>query len=88
MAENSSNVGIKKLDKDNFQPWKFRMRNYLIGKDLWGFVTGEYEEPILFARDVTTEELKAWKTWNEKGEEGDVSYLTKCVKWDDWTHTK
>ena len=66
MGENSSNVGIEKLDKDNFQPWNFCMRNYLIGKDLWGFVIGEYKEPILSTRDVTVEELKAWKTWNEK----------------------
>ena len=74
MAENNSNVGIEKLDKDNFQPWKFCMRNYLIGKDLWGFVTGEYEEPILSARNVTTEELKAWKTWNEKDKRSCYSF--------------
>ena len=59
-------MGIEKLDKDNLQPWKFRMRSYLIGKDLWGFVIGEYKEPILSTRDVTTKELKVWKTWNEK----------------------
>ena len=55
MADNSSNVGIKKFDKDNFQPWKFHMRNYLIGKDLWGYVTGEYKELTLSKRDVTVE---------------------------------
>ena len=66
MADNNINVGIEKLDKDNFQPWKFWMRNYLMGKDLWGYVTSEYEEAELSGGDVSAEELKAWKTWNEK----------------------
>ena len=43
MVDNSINVGIEKLDKENFQPWEFWMRNYLMGKDLWGYVTGEYK---------------------------------------------
>ena len=59
MANNSINVGIEKLDKDNFQPWKFWMRNYLMGKDLWGYVTCEYEELELSGGDVSVEELKA-----------------------------
>ena len=66
MVDNSINVGIEKLDKDNFQPWKFWMRNYLMGKDLWGYVTCEYEEPKLSGGDVSAKELKLWKTWNEK----------------------
>ncbi|MCO5547811.1 hypothetical protein L7F22_001263 [Adiantum nelumboides] len=66
MTDNSNTVGIEKLDKDNFQPWKFKMRNYLMGKDLWGYVIGEYEEPELPETGVSGEELKAWKTWNEK----------------------
>ncbi|MCO5561419.1 hypothetical protein L7F22_015040 [Adiantum nelumboides] len=66
MTDNSNTVGIEKLDKDNFQPWKFRMRNYLMGKDLRGYVTGEYKEPELSKTNVSGDELKAWKTWNEK----------------------
>ena len=66
MGDNSNNVGIEKLDKNNYQPWKFRMRNYLIGKSLWGYVTGEEAEPRLPTENVSVEELKAWKTWNEK----------------------
>ena len=42
------------------------MRNYLIGKSLWGYVTGEEVEPRLPTKNVSLEELKAWKTWNEK----------------------
>ena len=67
MGDNSNNVGIEKLDKNNYQPpWKFRMRNYLIGKSLWGYVTGEEAEPRLPTENVSAKELKAWKAWNEK----------------------
>ena len=65
MGDNSNNVGIEKLHKNNYQPWKFRMRNYLIGKSLWGYITGEEAEPRLPIENVSTEELKAWKTWND-----------------------
>ena len=47
MADNNNNVGIEKLDKNSYQPWNFRMRNYLIGKSLWDYVTGDEEEPEL-----------------------------------------
>ena len=66
MSDNSNTVGIEKLDKNNYQPWKFRMRNYLIGKSLWGYVTGEEKEPVLLTQNATADDLKAWKTWNEK----------------------
>ena len=66
MADSGTNVGIEKLDKNNYQPRKFKMRNYLIGKSLWGYVRGEEAEPRLPIENVSTEELKAWKTWNEK----------------------
>ena len=62
MAKSSTNVGIKKLEKGNHQPWKFRMKNYLIGKSLWGYEP----EPELPLETITEAELKAWKTWNKK----------------------
>ena len=66
MGDNSNNVGIEKLDKKNYQPWKFKIRDYLILKSLWGYATGGQEEPRLPTENVSAEELKAWKTWNEK----------------------
>ena len=60
MSDNINTVGIEKLDKNNYQPWKFRMRNYLIGKSLWGYVTGEEKEPVLPTQSATTDDLKAW----------------------------
>ena len=65
MKNNSNNVGIEMFDKNNYQQWKFKMRNYLIGKILWGYVTGEEVEPKLPTENVSAKELKAWKTWNE-----------------------
>ena len=66
MTDNNTNVGIEKLDKDNYQPWKFRMSNYLMGKGLWGYVTGEDKEPELPKDGATQNDLKAWKTWNKR----------------------
>ena len=66
MADNNNNVGIEKLDKNNYQPWKFRMRNYLIGKSLWDYVTGEEEELELSKQNATVDKFKAWRAWNEK----------------------
>ena len=67
MGERSNTVGIEKLDKNNYQPWKFRMRNYLIGKSLWGYVTRKEIEPRwLLEHNAAIDDLKAWKTWNEK----------------------
>ena len=53
MSENRDTAGIEKLEKNNYQPWKFRMRNYLIGKSLWGYASGEEVEPKLPADNVT-----------------------------------
>ena len=36
------------------------------GKGLWGYVTGEDKEPKLPLEGVTPDDLKAWKTWNER----------------------
>ena len=66
MNESSNTVGIEKLEKNNYQPWKFRMKNYLIGKSLWGYVTSEEYEPKLLVENTIEQDLKAWKAWNEK----------------------
>ena len=66
MTDDSTNAGIEKLDKENYQPWKFRMSNYLMGKGLWGYVTGEERKPKLPEEGVTPDDLKAQKTWNER----------------------
>ena len=66
MIDNNTNVGIEKLDKDNYQPWMFIMPNQLMGKGLQGYITGEDKEPKLPKEGATPDDLKAWKTWNER----------------------
>ena len=48
MASNSlSQIVTEKLDKNNFQAWKFRMTNFLMGKGYWDFITGNEGELVL-----------------------------------------
>ncbi len=39
MADGLSQIAIEKLDKNNFQVWKFRIMNFLMGKGYWEFIT-------------------------------------------------
>jgi len=40
-----SQIVIEKLDKNNFQVWKFRIMNFLTGKSYWEFITGDETKP-------------------------------------------
>ncbi len=47
MANSLSQIAIGKLN-NNFQMWKFRIMNFLMGKGYWEFITvGEKEPPFL-----------------------------------------
>ena len=35
-----SNLKIEKLTSENYHSWKFQIKMYLIGKDLWDIVRG------------------------------------------------
>ncbi|MCO5554111.1 hypothetical protein L7F22_007637 [Adiantum nelumboides] len=67
----SKNDGISgfvsdKLDKNNFHAWKFRMTNFLMGKGYWDYIDGNQEEmPDLPDVNPTTEQIKAFKDWNQ-----------------------
>jgi hypothetical protein len=45
MADGLSQTAIKKLDKNNFQVWKFKIMNFLMGKGYWEFITGDEKKP-------------------------------------------
>jgi hypothetical protein len=48
MVDSLFQIAIEKLHKNNFQVWKFRIMNFLMGKGYWEFVTiGEKEPPFL-----------------------------------------
>jgi hypothetical protein len=41
MADGLSQIDIEKLNKNNFQVWKFRIMNFLMGKGYWEFITSD-----------------------------------------------
>jgi hypothetical protein len=47
MADDLSQIAIEKLDKNNIQVWKFRIMNFLMGKDYCEFITGDEKKPPL-----------------------------------------
>jgi len=65
MAEDLSQIRIEKLDKNNFQVWKFRIMNFLMGKGYWEFITGDEKETLL-PENPTQQQIQANKTWHEK----------------------
>ena len=42
------------------------MKNYLIGKNLWGYVLGSIVKPYLPIRGATDEQREAFMQWNKK----------------------
>jgi hypothetical protein len=54
MADNLFQVVIEKLDKNNFQMWKFRIMNFLMGKGYSEFITNDEKEPPLPKKPHTT----------------------------------
>jgi hypothetical protein len=47
MTDGLSQIAIEKLDKNNFQVWKFRIMNFFMGKGYWEFMIGDENEPPL-----------------------------------------
>jgi hypothetical protein len=61
MADGLSQIAIEKLDENNFQMWKFRIMNFLMGKGYWEFITGDEKEPPL-PENPTQQQIQAWDT--------------------------
>jgi hypothetical protein len=61
MANGLSQIAIEKLDKNNFQVWKFRTMNFLMGKGYWEFIIGDDTEPAL-PKNPTQQQIQANKT--------------------------
>ena len=64
-SENVNQIVAEKLDKNNFQAWKFRMMNFLMGKGYWEFITENEGEPVL-ANVLNQQEMQAFKGWHER----------------------
>ncbi len=65
MADDLSQITIEKLDKNNFQVWKFKIMNFLMGKGYSEFITGDEKEPPLL-ENPTQQQIQANKIWHEK----------------------
>ncbi len=65
MVDGLSQIAIEKLDKNNFQVWKFRIMNFLMGKGYWEFIIGDEKEPP-FPKNPTQQQIQANKSWHEK----------------------
>jgi hypothetical protein len=65
MANGLFQIVIEKLDKNNFQVWKFRIMNFLMGKGYWEFISGGEKKPLL-PENPTQQPIQANKTWHEK----------------------
>jgi hypothetical protein len=65
MANGLFQIAIEKLDKNNFQVWKFRIMNFLMGKGYCEFIIGDEKEPPL-PENPTQQQIQANKTWHEK----------------------
>jgi hypothetical protein len=65
MVDGISQVAIEKLNKNNFQVWKFRIMNFLMGESYWEFIIGDDTEPLLL-ENPTQQQIQANKTWHEK----------------------
>ncbi|KAH8950031.1 hypothetical protein BDL97_10G063400 [Sphagnum fallax] len=65
MVNGLSQIAIEKLNKNNFQVWKFRIMNFSMRKGYWEFITGDEIEPPLL-ENPTQQQIQANKTWHEK----------------------
>ena len=78
MSDNITQIMGEKLDKSNFQAWKFRMSNFLMGKRVWDIVTRADVEPSLPNQNATIVQTKAYKEWHEKTRKV-LHWISICV---------
>ena len=61
-----NNIVGDKPDKNNFHAWKFRMTNFLMGKDYWEYIRGEMEEMLELPKyNPIATQVKAFKDWTQ-----------------------
>jgi hypothetical protein len=46
-GRNLSQIAIEKLDKNNFQVWKFRTMSFFMGNGYWEFIISDEKKPHL-----------------------------------------
>ncbi len=74
MADGLSQIAIEKLNKNNFQVWKFRIMNFLMGKGYWEFITSDKKEPPL-PENPTQQQIQANNLGMKKQGKSCISFL-------------
>ncbi len=74
MADDLFQIAIDKLDKNNFQVWKFRIMNFLMGRGYWEFIIGDETEP-LFLENPTQQQIQANKLGMKKQGKSFIGFL-------------
>jgi len=86
MANGLSQIAIEKLDKNNFQVWKFRIMNFSMGKGYWEFINGDETEPPL-PKNPTQQQIQANKTGHEKARKV-LYWLSVSVRFHDCAYSR
>jgi len=86
MADGLSQIAIEILDKNNFQVWRFRIMNFLMGKGYWEFVTDDETKPPL-PKNPTQQQIQANKTWHEKIRKVLLAFY-ECVRLHDCAYSR
>ncbi|MCO5597757.1 hypothetical protein L7F22_051838 [Adiantum nelumboides] len=69
MTNHESNMQIvsEKLTEDNFHAWKFRITDYLKGKEYWDYVEGANEAPpVIPDIGAFAQQVKSVKDWHQR----------------------
>jgi hypothetical protein len=78
MGDGLSQIAIEKLNKNNFQVWKFRIMNFFMGKGYWEFKTGDEKEPLIL-KNPTKQQIQTNKIWHEKAIKSLVLAFCQCL---------
>jgi hypothetical protein len=54
------------LNGENYSYWSYVMKNFLIGKDMWGYIDGTSVKPTNIMDAKYAETLKIWNKSNSK----------------------
>jgi len=65
MLDGLFQITTRKLNKNNFQVWKFRIMNFFMTKGYWEFIISDEKKPLL-PKNPTQQQIQANKTWHEK----------------------
>ena len=60
------NIQTEKLEKSNYQSWKFRISNLLMGKGLRGLVSSTKVKPYIHPHAPTKDQRRVTREWEAR----------------------